>query len=48
MPALVSSSDGSSGISEEDGNRLQPFPSKNCKYFSRISALVMYFMCLSF
>ena len=48
MPALVSSSEGSSGIREEDGMRLQPLLSKNFKYFSRISALVMYSMCLSF
>ena len=45
IPALVSSSEGSSGIREEDGMRLQPLLSKNFKYFSRISALVMYSMC---
>ena len=41
MPALVSKSDGSSGMSEDEGQRLQPFSSKKLRYFSRISALVM-------
>ncbi len=31
--------DGSSGISEDEGMRLQPFSSKNARYFSRISEL---------
>ena len=44
MPALVSNKLGSSGISDEEGRRLQPFSSKNFKYFSRISAVVMYSM----
>ena len=44
MPALVSKRLGSSGISDEEGMRLQPFSSKNFKYFSRISAVVMYFI----
>ena len=46
MPALVSKSDGSSGISEEEGRRLQPFSSKKRRYSSRISAVVTYFIVL--
>lgn len=44
MPALVNKSDGSSGIRDEEGQRLQPLFSKKLRYFSRISALVMYFI----
>src|SRR5699024_10525080 len=44
MPALVSRSDGSSGMREDEGMRLQPFSSKKLRYFSRISALVIYSM----
>ena len=44
MPALVKSKEGSSGIREEEGIRFIPFASKNDKYFSRISADVIYFM----
>ncbi len=46
MPALVSKSDGSSGISEEEGRRLQPFSSKKRRYSSRISAVVTYLIVL--
>src|SRR5450756_715266 len=38
MPALVSSSDGSSGTSDDDGHRRQPLLSKNERKLSRISA----------
>ena len=38
MPALVSSSEGSSGTSEDDGQRRQPLLSKNDRKLSRISA----------
>ena len=48
MPALVSNNDGSSGMSDDEGQRLQPFSSKKLRYFSRISALVMYFIVVSF
>ena len=41
MPATVSSRLGSSGTSEEDGQRWQPFSSKNFRYASRISAEVV-------
>ncbi len=41
MPALARSSDGSSGTSEEDGNRLQPWASKKSRNEERISAVVM-------
>ena len=47
MPALVSNNDGSSGMSDDEGQRLQPFSSKKLRYFSRISALVMYFIVVS-
>ncbi len=38
MPAVVSSSEGSSGMSDEDGWRVQPLLSKYVRKLSRISA----------
>jgi hypothetical protein len=38
IPAEVSNSDGSSGMSDEDGSRLQPLLSKYERKLSRISA----------
>ena len=46
IPALVSRSDGSSGIRDEEGMRFMPLSSKNRRYFSRISAVLKYFMSL--
>jgi hypothetical protein len=38
MPADVSRSEGSSGMSDEDGSRLQPWLSKYERKLSRMSA----------